>query len=277
MSDMAFAITYKTYSRFSARRFTSDLRAAEAARLIDKAPYFNSVLRYMGSPEMTPVLEGLVQLSSLPLTAIETDFAVDSTGFGTSKMRTWFSTKHGREIQGREWRKVHAMAGVRTHIVTAVEVTPQSANDAPYLPALAAKTAENFTMNEISADKGYLTKSNADAVEKFGAVPFIPFKVNTVEPPEGSAWARMYHLFAYQREEFLAHYHKRSNVETVFAMMKAKFGDNLLSKTDVAQTNEVMAKVIAHNLCVLIQSFHELGVQPSFGNRQTEDAPPLSA
>lgn len=262
---MAFAAAYKVYSRFSSRRFTSDLRAAEVDGLIDKAPHFNSVLRYMASPELTPVLAHLVQVSSLPLTAIESDFAVDSTGFGTSTMRTWFSTKHGREVQGREWRKVHAMAGVRTHIVTAVEVSPQSSNDAPFLPALAATTAENFTLREVSADKGYLTKSNADAVEKFGAVPFIPFKINSVEPPEGTAWARMYHLFAYRRDEFLSHYHERSNVETVFAMMKAKFGDNLLSKTEVAQTNEMLAKVIAHNLCVLIQSFHEIGVEPSFG------------
>ena len=75
----------------------------------------------------------------------------------------------------------------------------------------------------------------------------------------------MHHLFAYRREEFLEHYHKRSNVETVFAMMKAKFGDNLLSKTEDAQVNEVLGKVIAHNLCVLIQSFFELGIEPTFG------------
>jgi hypothetical protein len=48
-------------------------------------------------------------------------------------------------------------------------------------------------------------------------------------------------------------------------MMKAKFGDNLLSKSEQAQTNEVLRKVIAHNLCVLIQAFHELRVDPSFG------------
>lgn len=265
LSDMAFAAVYKTFSRFSARRFTSDLRRAEDEGLIDKAPYFNSVLRYMRSPDLTPVLSRLVQVSSLPLAAIETDFAVDSSGFGTSKMKTWFSQKHGREVQSREWRKVHARAGVRTHIVTAVEVSPQWANDAPFLPELAMTTGANFDVREISADKGYLTKSNAAAIEKMGATPFIPFKSNSVEPTDDSAWARMYHLFAYRRSEFLAHYHKRSNVETVFAMMKMKFGDNLLSKSEEAQTNEVLCKVIAHNLCVLIQAFHELGVDPSFG------------
>jgi transposase len=276
LSDMAFASIYKVYARFSARRFSTDLREAEDAGFIDQAPTFNSVLRYQRSPDLTPVLSRLVQVSSLPLAAIETDFAVDSSGFGTSNMRTWFSTKHGRTLEGREWRKVHAMAGVRTHIITACEVTPQNSHDAPHLPALAATTAENFDVREVSADKGYLTKSNAAAIEALGATPFIPFKSNSVEPPEGTAWARMYHQFAYQRDEFLSHYHKRSNVETVFAMMKAKFGDTLLAKSPEGQTNEVLGKVIAHNLCVLIQAFHELGVQPTF-NAGSADAPELAS
>ena len=34
---------------------------------------------------------------------------------------------------------------------------------------------------------------------------------------------KMYHYFMYNREEFLAHYHKRSNVETAFSMIKPEF------------------------------------------------------
>jgi len=41
----------------------------------------------------------------------------------------------------------------------------------------------------------------------------------------------------YNREEFLAHYHKRSNVETAFSMIKAKFGDAVRSKSDIGQLN----------------------------------------
>jgi transposase len=153
------------------------------------------------------------------------------------------------------------MAGVRTHIVTAVQITGAHANDAPFLPDLAKTTAKGFVVEQVSADKGYLTTNNAAEIEALGATPFVPFKSNSVEPAPGSAWARMYHLFAYNRDEFLAHYHKRSNVETVFHMIKAKFGDTLLAKTPSAQNNEVLAKVVAHNLCVLIQSFYELGIE----------------
>ena len=59
-------------------------------------------------------------------------------------------------------------------------------------------------------------------------------------------------------------YHKRSNVETTFSMIKAKFGDGLRSKTVTAQKNEVLCKVLAHNLCCVIQSIYELGIEPTF-------------
>jgi transposase/predicted nucleic acid-binding Zn finger protein len=265
LADIAFAVVYRAYVGASARRFTSDLRGAEASGLIDRVPSFNSVLTYTRKPELEAVLTSLVEQSSLPMRAIESDFAVDSSGFGTKTTKTWFSTKHGRFIESREWRKAHVMCGVRTHIVTAVKVTASNANDAPHLLPLAESTAERFLMDEVSADKGYITKANAEGIEALGATPFIPFKSNNVEPPSGTAWARMYHLFSYNRDEFAKHYHKRSNVETVFSMIKAKFGDSLSGKTTEAQTNEVLAKVVAHNLCVLIQSFYELGVDPVFG------------
>ena len=53
-------------------------------------------------------------------------------------------------------------------------------------------------------------------------------------------------------------------METVFQMVKAKFGDKLKSKNWVAQQNELLCKLIAHNICVLIQEMHELGIKPEF-------------
>jgi hypothetical protein len=47
-------------------------------------------------------------------------------------------------------------------------------------------------------------------------------------------------------------------------MLKAKFGASLRSKTTVAQTNELLCKVLCHNICVLIQSMYELGIEADF-------------
>jgi transposase len=63
----------------------------------------------------------------------------------------------------------------------------------------------------------------------------------------------MYHYFEFKNAEFLEHYHKRSNAETTFHMIKSKFGDAVRSKTEVAQVNEVLLKVLCHNICVVIQ------------------------
>ena len=47
-------------------------------------------------------------------------------------------------------------------------------------------------------------------------------------------------------------------------MMKAKFGDALRSKRDSALVNELLCKVLRHNICVLIQSMYELGFPIDF-------------
>jgi transposase len=77
-------------------------------------------------------------------------------------------------------------------------------------------------------------------------------------------WARMYHLFMYRREQYMEHYHKRSNIETAYSMIKGKFGSALRSKSDTGQINEALCKILAHNICVLIQAMHALNIEPIF-------------
>ena len=274
MSDMAFACVNKVYEGLSARRFDSDVRAAKAKGLTEADPHFNSVLRYLRSPEMTPVLRSLVELSALPLKAVEQDFAVDATGFSTSRFERWYDYKWGRERTKREWVKLHAMTGVRTNIVTAVELTDRRCHDSRQFRPLLDTTAASFPIRDVTADKAYLSKVGMQAVVDAGGTPYIPFKggipavqgVMPVVSDKTSTFLRMQYLFAYQRDTFLSHYHQRSNVESTFSMIKRKFGDSLRSKSEVGQMNEILCKVIAHNLCVLIASVHELGLaMPTFG------------
>lgn len=77
-------------------------------------------------------------------------------------------------------------------------------------------------------------------------------------------WSRMFHFYNFKRAEFLAHYHKQSNVETAFSMIKGKFGERLRSKSTTAQVNEALCKVLCHNLCTLIQSMYELVIDWAF-------------
>ena len=188
LSDMLFATVYKVYCGFSSRRFTTDLRDAFVAGHIDTTPHFNSVSNYLTKPELTDILKSLITTSSLPLKAVETDFAVDSSGFATSRYVRWFNKKYGRETDNRMWVKVHLMCGVNTRIVSAVEVSGWAANDTTYFVPLLERTAAHFGIREISADKAYLSRKNLNALESLGGMHFIPFKSNTLEPTEAGAW-----------------------------------------------------------------------------------------
>jgi len=168
------------------------------------------------------------------------------------------------------------MCGVKTNVVTAVQILDRNAADMPLLPELVDKTARNFTLGEVSADKGYSSIANHDAIVKHGATPFIAFKKNstgkgTRTPGRGEnvndIWGKMFHYFSFKREKFLGHYHKRSNVESTFSMIKAKFGDGVRSKTDVAMKNEALCKILCHNICCLISAMYELGIEAEFGEK----------
>lgn len=268
VADLIFAACVKVYGCVSGRRNQSDLDHAYARGFLTRPVRYNTLFKYLELEVMTPYLQQLITESSLALKSVEVDFAVDSSGFGTCQYVRWFDVKHGGTEDWHDWIKLHLMCGVKTNIVTSVEVSRRYANDSPYFKPLVDKTARNFTLREVSADKGYDSFSNRVHALTKGAHPFIPFREGEKNKPnysnKGELWRRMYHFFKYNSEVFYQHYHKRSNAETTFSMIKARFGERLRSKSERAQINEALIKVLCHNICVVIQSIFELGLEVEF-------------
>jgi len=143
-----------------------------------------------------------------------------------------------------------------------VSVEIGSSGDAVYLPGLLETAAGVFEIHELSGDKGYISRANVDAIVQAGATPFIMFKVDSSGGGSDS-WKKMFHLFQYHEEEFLAHYHKRSNVESTFNMVKSKFRSSLRSRSDTSLINETLCKILCHNLVVLNHEMLELKIDPT--------------
>jgi transposase len=260
MRDMVFASAFKVYSTVSSRRFACDLADAHEKGYLSKLMNSISISAYLESAEMTPILQTMIIQSSLPLRAIETTFAPDSSGFSCSRFVRWFDEKYGVTRSGHDWVKAHVMCGTRTHIVTAVEILNRDAADSPQFKPLVDTTAKNFTIKEVPADKAYLSHENLELIHKLGGTAYVPFKSNSVQGEAGRLWEKMFLYYQFNREDFLKHYHQRSNAESVFSMVKAKFRDNVRSRMDVAMKNEVLCKFLCHNICVVIMS--HLGVCP---------------
>lgn len=174
LADSIFCATMKVYSGMSARRATSDLREFADRGLIDKAPHYNSVLNVLENPQITPFLKALIEESAKPLASVETDFAADSSSFTTNTYARWYDAKYGREMSKHRWLKAHIMVGTGTNIITSAEITDSFVNDSPVLPALLESSAKRFTMQRVSADKGYFSDKNVQAISSYGAEAFIP-------------------------------------------------------------------------------------------------------
>jgi len=266
LRDSIFAAVMKVYSTFSGRRASTDIRSCAERGHISTDVHFSSVFRCLESEATTELLVRLIEESATPLAEIENlagQFAQDSTGFSTVTYDRWFDQKHGKLMARHPWVKLHVMIGTATNVVTGVKVS--SEGDCPLLPELLKQTAQRFRVREVSGDKAYLSKKNLEEIDAIGAVPFIPFKINSVGLASRSPhWRRMWAHFALKSEDFLAHYHRRSNAESTMWMIKSKFGGAVRSKTATAQVNEVLAKVLCHNLACIVHAITEFGIDVDF-------------
>lgn len=264
LCDVIFAAAMQVYTGQSARRAASHIRECAEKQFIDKAAHYNTICKALNNPGLIPILKTLIVEAASPLIVIEHDFAVDSTNFGTRTYARWFDHKWGRDRKWQKWRKCHVMAGTSTHVVTSVEVTEWTSGDSLEFGGLVKSTAERFDVHTVCADKAYLGNANLTLVDEIGAVAYVPFKSNSRLKKGGEAWKRLWHYFHAHKEDFLRNYHQRSNVETTFSMLKRKFGGFVRAKTDVAQTNEILLKVLVHNIVVLCHEIRELGIEPKF-------------
>jgi len=261
LRESIFCSIMKVYSQLSSRRACSLYGNAEDKGHIGKAPNYNAVNKLLNRKDLTPILNGLLTISALPLRSLETKFAPDSSGFRTSQFGQYAVEKYGM-MRKHKWVKAHILVGAKTNVIASARVLDENSADSPQFEPLVNEAHENgFNIEEVSADMGYSSRENYNTAKRIGATAYIPFKKNATGKSRGSyVWKKMYHLFQFNREEFLEHYHARSNVETTFMAIKTKFGDRLKSKNFAAQRNELLCKFIAHNIVVLIHEMHELGI-----------------
>ena len=262
--ETLFCSIQKVYSQLSSRRAYSLFKNAIEKGQIAHAPHFNAPSKLLNNPDITSILRNLIHITAIPLASIEKDFAPDSTGFRTTSFGAYCEEKHGGKKE-HKWLKAHIMSGIKTNIITDAIITDGDGADSPQFKPMVLNTAQSFDISEVSADKGYSSRENHDVVGEVGGTAYIPFKDNATGQAKGSPlWKKAFHFFKLHQEEFDEHYHKRSNVESTISAVKKKFGECLKSKNHVAQVNELLCKLIAYNITVLIHEMFENGINPDF-------------
>ena len=265
LREQVFCATQKAYLGFSLRR--SHGFRTEAARngLLSRAPYWTVPSRFACREDVTQGLHDMLARSAIPLIGLEDRCAIDSTGLRTTRFNNYRKEKYDPSRENI-WLKLHALVGVKTHVIPVLEVTAGAANDSPQFPVLLERaTANGFHFKEVYADKGYQGRENFNAAANLEILPFIPFKSNQTGQSKGSPmYHKMFLFFQYHREEFDQHYGQRAQVESTFGSFKQKFGETLASKKFLSQVNEVLCTAIAHNITILVRQMFEVGILPDF-------------
>jgi transposase len=267
--DILKSLCIKSYHNYSSWRTESELKIARAMGIIDGVYKRTTLMKYMQEPKITRLLHKLYKVIAQPIAPVEIYFAADATGISNAYGNTrWIKIRHTKkeEKHRKEYSKFHIISGVKTNIICSAKITKGTEHESPYFKPLLDDTAKIFNIKEISADAGYLSKDNVQAVSDIGAVPFIMGKKNVNVPMRGpmSAWGAMLRLWKKHQMYFAEHYHRRSNVESTFGALKRKFGDFCRCKKPESQEAEILCKVVCFNAVVLSEALLSFDLKPEF-------------
>jgi len=261
-------LVWHKFPNLSVRRARSLLLVFVKTGLINvKVPCFKTLSNYRENNVLQKVLDELIDESSKPLSVIEHDFATDMSGTRTRLFSTWYSLRMNEKINRRDHLKNHITIGVKSNIVTAVDVLIEKGKDNVLLREHVDRTSKNFTISEWSGDGTYWCKLNCRKIVEKGGKPYFKVHKNWAGKSRGGIdWKNMNLEFKNNEEEYKKHYHKRSNVESAFHMKKMLQGDKVYSKLNSSRINEETLRWINHNINVLNRARHEWNINPKFMN-----------
>ena len=166
--------------------------------------------------------------------------AVDSTGFSSEHSSLYYQQRIRREVQVHSWNKLSIVIDPRSQLICNILKGVGPSNDCPELPKLLEPFQE---LQIVLGDKGYDSEANLRFIMERGGVPIIPVRQGKITPTKTKLRKRMLKLFPSLEKV----YHQRSKVETVFSVMKRRFGASLRSKRLALRMKELALNAITYN------------------------------
>lgn len=259
-------LIWHKFPNLSTRRARSLLLVFRNTGLIRcTIPCFKTLSNYREDNSLQLFLDKLIEESSKPLSVIEHDFATDASGIRTTLFSTWYSLRCNKRIKRRDHLTAHISTGVKSNIVTAVDIRIHKGGDNEMLRKHVDTTAQHFKVHEWSGDGLYWCKENCKKVVEVGAKPYFKVHANWAGKARGGfAWKEMNLEFKRDEKAYNTHYHKRSNVESTFHSKKALHGNAVYSRLPSARMNEETLRWINHNQMVLNRARHEWNIHAKF-------------
>jgi len=177
------------------------------------------------------LLDSLLNIKQAKITA------VDSTGFETESKSYYYWKVYNRKegVKARRYDKLSIAIDTDKQLILSQRIRRGPRNDNIDFKKLLKELKTKY----VVADKGYCSKANHHYVLRKKAYPVIARKKNV----------RVYYEKTGVPLKFNEKiYHQRSKAETVFSVIKRKYGSIVKGKSFASQEKEILLMLVAYNL-----------------------------
>ena len=222
---------------------------------LKRIPHFTTLIKF--SKRISPILVNKLLAYSAKLSKPKKlKLGVDATGLALDNASRYYQVRLAVKRRRKSVIQVTACGLMDSLLVSSAQLNKyKSVRNNNFLPVV-KKSAKLGEVEFVTADKGYDFNDNHKYVlQELKTNSYIKVR----EKMMGKRSAIRRRALREFDEEI---YHQRSKIETIFSMIKRKYGDALRGKSTKTQIQEGYHKLLTHNLDRLCKLF--LGLLEGF-------------
>jgi transposase len=262
-----FTSLIKAYEGTTIRRSIDKARLTLGATWWDQHGFhYNRFSDYFNERSTTAHLNWAIAEVCAPFLPFLDDLILDGTGISLTARGTYRSEKYPESVVPRYARLTLAMD--RKYKVFPVAIVTSSSGVgtgeiSQVRHLLRRLKANGWCAKNVIADTLYGVEPVLEAiVDEYGAHPIIPLKriYTDTRMPSTPLMLRVHTHFLADKEAFYKKYNQRPLIESGISSLKRKWEGSVRSHLPRAIMNEILFKVLCHNIDCLIHAAAEFGL-----------------